>query len=706
MTTARLCRGPRPAPVLGVLLAGLLALAVPAARVAAAGATMFDTQGTSDKPQSKLWHNDGLWWACLNNLTKLSIYKLENGTWTKMLDLQNAVTPTLKGGTCDALWDGTNLFVAVYDATTSKIYKLSYDPVTRTYAILSGFPVSITMRPGSETIVITKEASGRLWLTYEAEGKIYVQWTTSADHKTWYATPYNVATATVDVDDISTIVTIGNDRIGALWTDQRTQQVCFRVHRNTDAGNVWQSIEVVRSGWGIIDDHVNAKVDSQGRVYIVAKDYYDAVWVARRDTNGAWSVTTGASGLDCGTRPIIQLAEADNKLYVFYTRWETCVSTGTHAIEERVSYLDNLLFSLPAVVIDASGVSMNEVQGTKQTLPAGTQAILCEGSNGKAYWTGWGPISNLGGSDPGGYFPPPPLPPTNLTAATISEASRTRLALYRMEDTGTTATDASGQGHNLALGVGLAAPHWTAGVTGGGLYFDGDDYAEASASGLEFIGQSFTLEAWVKEDLTNASGTGAIFARGDSTHINYMLSLTGDELRFEWSVNDTMDASIKTTGPFLDGTWHHVAAVWDNSNTQARLYIDGTQKVTKTMLPPGVSGELEAPHGRPGFGLGAGQATGRHHRPGGDRLGGGLQRQLRAAAALPQFDHALRPAHLDAVQQRCRHQRLRGAAGDERRHPGVAPHGADRQRLVRQLHASRRISRLLRALGGRAHPAR
>lgn len=590
MTNSRSRRGPRAAFVAGLLLTCQLLGALAPQSAAAAGTVMFDTKGVSDKPQSKLWYNDGFWWGCLNDLTKLSIYKLADGAWAKQLELQGAVTPTSQGGTCDALWDGTSLFVAVYGATTSKIYKLSYDSATQTYANLSGFPVSITMKPGSETIVITKDASGRVWLTYEAEGKIYVQWTNSADHKSWYATPYNIASATVDVDDIATIVTLGADRIGVLWSDQRNQQVCFRTHRNADAGNAWQTIEIVRSGWGVIDDHLNAKVDSQGRVYMVAKDYYDAVWVARRDTDGSWTVTTGASGLDCGTRPIIQLAEADNKLYVFYTRWEACVSVGTHAIEERVSYLDNLLFSMPAVVISASGVSMNEVQGTKQTLPAGTQCIVCQGSNGKAYWAGWGPISGIGGADPGGYFPPPPLPPANLTSTVISEGASSRMALYRMEDSGTTISDASGNGRSLSFGTGMAAPHWTAGVTGGGLYFDGDDFAQTTNSAFALYATSFTLEAWIKADLTNSGGTGAIFARGDSTHVNYMLSLTGDELRFEWSVDDTLDTSVKTNGPFLDGAWHHVAAVWDAAKSQGRLYIDGTQEASKTMPAPGVNG--------------------------------------------------------------------------------------------------------------------
>ena len=41
---------------------------------------MFATRGTSDKPQSKVWHNDSSWWCCINNLSTMAIYKLDGET--------------------------------------------------------------------------------------------------------------------------------------------------------------------------------------------------------------------------------------------------------------------------------------------------------------------------------------------------------------------------------------------------------------------------------------------------------------------------------------------------------------------------------------------------------------------------------------------------------------------------------------------------
>ena len=571
------------------LVASCIVLGSPLAAFAQ-GQVLFDTKGVSDKPQSKLWYHNNYWWACINNTTKMTIYKIDGTTWTPKFDVQNAVTPSFKGGTCDVKWDGTNLFVAVLEGTVAKIYKLTFNSATETFAIVSGFPKSLTMPLGTETVVLEKDSTGRLWVTFEAESKIYVMYSTSADHKTWVSTPLAIGSP-VDPDDISTIVTFGGRWIGVAWSDQRGQKVSFRWHADASAPTSWSSIETVRAGFGVIDDHLNMKSDSSGRIYLVAKDYFDGVWIARRDPGAGWTVTTGASGLDCGTRPILQIDESQNKLYVFYTRWEACVSGGTHAIEERVAYLDNLLFSLPAVVIAQSSVSMNEVQGTKQVLPPGSLAVVCEGSNGKAYWTGWGPVSGIGGSDPGGQFPPPPLPPTNLASAEVTESSTSRLVLWRMDEgTGAKADDGSGGGHTLNFATGIAAPQWTEGVMNGGLFFNGDAYATTSGTGLEFVGTSFTLEAWVKCDLTNSSSTGMIFAKADSLKANYELSITDEQVRFEWSIDDTTGVSVKATGTLRDNAWHHVAAVWDQTASEGRIYIDGVLKGSKITLGPAVGG--------------------------------------------------------------------------------------------------------------------
>jgi len=553
--------------------------------VVAQGSIMFDTRGVSDKPQSKLWIHADSWWGCLNNSTNLAIYKLVGGTWVHKLNLQAAIVPFERGGTCDVLWDGTHVFVAAYGSATSNIYKLGYDEMNDTYTLLPGFPVSISMLAGSETIVLAKDSIGRLWATYEAGGQVRVVWTTSGDHTQWIATPH-VLSGTVIADDISTIVSFGGNKTGVLWTDQNTWKTSFRWRNDIDAPTSWSTTETVRSGFGCVDDHINITADSQGRVYFVSKDIFDAVWVGRRDPDGTWTVTTGASGLDCGTRPILQIDEASNKMYVFYTRWVGCSNLGNHSVEERVADLDAMLFSLPVVVIGQSGVAMNEPQGTKQLLPAGSLAIVCEG-NGKAYWRGWGPVSGIGGSDPGGAFPPPAAPPGDLTAQSATESPQTRMLLWRLDaSSGGTAADASGNNRTGTLGSGLAAPNWTSGVTGNGLFFDGDAVVTAGGSPFAFINQSFTLETWFKIDETTSAQSGTLFHRGDLLHNNFTFGINEPFVEFGWSTGDTTDTSVKATVDLRDGAWHHLAAVWDNAALRARLFVDGQQRASVITTGP------------------------------------------------------------------------------------------------------------------------
>src|SRR6185503_9442747 len=71
-------------------------------------------------------------------------------------------------------------------------------------------------------------------------------------------------------------------------------------------------------------------------------------------------------------------------------------------------------------------------------------------------------------------------------------------------------------------------------------------------------------------------------------HANFQFDVTGEQLQLSWSVDDTLDVSIKTTGTLRDNAWHHVAAVYDATVGEGRLYIDGTKKIAKLMAAPGI----------------------------------------------------------------------------------------------------------------------
>lgn len=75
------------------------------------------TAPTGQKPQSKLWVNDGLWWGVLWNpdAKDFHIYRIDNAnqTWVDT----GTKADTRANSSADALWNGTKLYVA--SATTS-----------------------------------------------------------------------------------------------------------------------------------------------------------------------------------------------------------------------------------------------------------------------------------------------------------------------------------------------------------------------------------------------------------------------------------------------------------------------------------------------------------------------------------------------------------------------------------------------------------
>src|SRR3954470_14663958 len=65
------------------------------------------TAPTGEKPQSKVWFNDGTWWAVMfSSLTRdFEIFKYDGAHWTSTgtkVDLRNNTW-------ADAKWDGTHL---------------------------------------------------------------------------------------------------------------------------------------------------------------------------------------------------------------------------------------------------------------------------------------------------------------------------------------------------------------------------------------------------------------------------------------------------------------------------------------------------------------------------------------------------------------------------------------------------------------------
>ena len=164
-------------------VASLLLLAVVGVAVASAAPGDFGHKDhsfgtgtsapTAEKPESKLWYNDGFWWGSLRGATGgYFIYRLDPSTETWVntgVALDDRV-----GSHADMLWDGTKLYAASQNFSTggaltggtARLYRYSYNTGTNVYSLDNGFPVTMRANIRSETLVIAKDSTGRLWSTW------------------------------------------------------------------------------------------------------------------------------------------------------------------------------------------------------------------------------------------------------------------------------------------------------------------------------------------------------------------------------------------------------------------------------------------------------------------------------------------------------------------------------------------------------------
>ncbi len=144
---------------------------------------------------------------------------------------------------------------------------------------------------------------------------------------------------------------------------------------------------------------------------------------------------------------------------------------------------------------------------------------------------------------------------------------------------GQTLPDVSGSGADGVVNGAtlIESPH------GRALRFDGvDDYIELGAPDALRLAGDLTVEAWVRISLEGkiagerANGHWLIFgdASGLAVLRNYNLRVTHqNKLRFEWGDEGEYD-DIEVDASFLDGEWHHLAAVAESASNYY-LYLDG-----------------------------------------------------------------------------------------------------------------------------------
>jgi PKD repeat protein len=394
----------------------------------------FSFSGTSTptgtkRAESVLWFNDGSWWADMwsPSARQFRIFRLVTSTQTWS---DTGVTVDSRSGThADVLWDGTHLYVAshvfVADGSAaasgypSYLFRFSYDAGAQRYSLDAGFPVLINNYK-TETLVIDKDSTGKLWATWQQGNQIYVNRTVGGD-QTWgtpFALPVNASNVTVD--DSSAVIAFGGNKIGVMWGNQSSANdaMWFAVHHDGDPDTAWDASRTAIQGPNTADDHMNLKslqTDAGGRVYAAVKTSFTSstqpliMLLVRDPVTGDWSSYPIARVSDCPNRPIVLIDEENRVLHAFFTAPGPpnfpCNSSGG-AIYEKTSSLDAISFPLGSgtpVIEDADSPYVHNVSSTKQNVNSATGiALLAVHERNSVYWHAYLPITPSG----------PPSPPT------------------------------------------------------------------------------------------------------------------------------------------------------------------------------------------------------------------------------------------------------------------------------------------------------
>jgi hypothetical protein len=400
-----------------VLCAFLFTLALlpssPAAAAAAAGDVGYRSFSygstvsapTGQKPQSKLWHNDGSWYGALWSTAgkAFRIYRLNWATQTWVdtgvkIDERRKAQP-------DVLWDGSHLWVAsaVKEGSTgdlsARVLRYSYNSATTAYSLDAGYPITIA-NVATEAIVLDRDSTGRIWVTWtvpNGSGR-QVMLTHSDPTATTFGAPFVLPTAgaaNLDADDISTVVAY-DGRIGVLWSNQRDDTVYFASHLDGSANGSW-TLNPALSGPSYADDHMNIKAvhaDPSGEIFAIVKTSLNDVLPSTSSEplillltlkDNSWSRRTVWRVSDNVTRPLVLLDTQNRRVHAFAAG--PCCSGGV--VYYKSADLDNPSFAtgLGAPFIKlASDATINNVTSTKQTVDSSTGLVVIAGDDHTRYY--------------------------------------------------------------------------------------------------------------------------------------------------------------------------------------------------------------------------------------------------------------------------------------------------------------------------------
>jgi hypothetical protein len=318
------------------------------------------TSDVANKPQSKLWQHNNDYWMILPDVTGTWVWRLDDLSWVKVFQIsadQNAKADVKLASSSTGL-----VHAVLHSGGETQLVSLEYiTGVSPSYQFWSQRPFLVALPPGSDTETVTLELDSNevMWVVRDFGSTVEVLYSYSP-YSDWLNSSITVD-SNISEDDIASIVQVGTQGIGVMWSNQNTQRFGFVYHDDLNAPTVWSAPEfpggsnALNVGKGLADDHINLVSASDGSVYAAIKTGYDDqvsvnLGLFVRSPSGVWGdIITLDISPGTATRPIVLINEIDSTISYVYSN-----STVGGSIVYTQASLTDLVFAPKRLLISSS----------------------------------------------------------------------------------------------------------------------------------------------------------------------------------------------------------------------------------------------------------------------------------------------------------------------------------------------------------------
>jgi hypothetical protein len=232
---------------------------------------------------------DACWWAILPDSLGPTLWQRTDTGWKGHPEISGSV----KGipGRADVWYeDRVVTAVGVSDSSLCIFRMMPQGVADVTWAAeVLGYLKIPQQSPNIETATIAKDAAGIWWVAADVGGSAIYVWS-SKDAIHW--SDAILVGEGISSDDISCIAALKGSVI-VVWSNQKTEAVYSREHKNGRPVRDWSSINTIEAGNKTADDHINTAKSANGTLWVVTKNSVDEIGYPQlvlrvRKPDGEW----------------------------------------------------------------------------------------------------------------------------------------------------------------------------------------------------------------------------------------------------------------------------------------------------------------------------------------------------------------------------------------------------------------------------------